>query len=110
MTEPPTLAELGMPPSFERLAAFHQGMVLFTGPAGCGKSSTMAALVRAINDLREDLWRGLGVLSASSPDLGADDVLQRLLHRLDGHPGHLDDLLEADGAGQLRWCGAEHLR
>jgi twitching motility protein PilT len=52
--EPPTLAELGMPASFERLASFHQGMVLFTGPAGCGKSSTMAAMVRMINERRPD--------------------------------------------------------
>ncbi len=52
--EPPTLAELGLPASFERLAAFHQGMVLFTGPAGCGKSSTMAAMVRLVNEQRPD--------------------------------------------------------
>ncbi len=52
--EPPTLTELGLPASFERLASFHQGMVLLTGPAGCGKSSTMAAMVRMVNERRPD--------------------------------------------------------
>ncbi len=52
--EPPTLAELGLPDSFKELVSFHQGIVLLTGPAGCGKSSTMAALVRLINEQRPD--------------------------------------------------------
>lgn len=52
--QPPTLKELGLPESLGRFAEFHQGMVLFTGPAGCGKSSTMAALVRMINESRPD--------------------------------------------------------
>ena len=52
--EPPTLAELGLPDYLTKLASFHQGMVLFTGPAGCGKSSTMAAMVRMINEQRPD--------------------------------------------------------
>ena len=52
--EPPTLEELGLPGDLSRFAEFHQGIVLFTGPAGCGKSSTMAALVRMINESRPD--------------------------------------------------------
>jgi twitching motility protein PilT len=51
---PPTLAELGLPKEFERYTEFHQGLVLFTGPAGCGKSSTMAAMVDLINKSRPD--------------------------------------------------------
>lgn len=51
---PPTLKELGLPDELERFAQLHQGMVLFTGPAGCGKSSTMAAMVNLINAKRED--------------------------------------------------------
>src|SRR6185295_6776060 len=51
---PPTLEKLGMPSSLARLANFHQGMVLLTGPAGCGKSSTLAALVDIINQERRD--------------------------------------------------------
>jgi len=51
---PPTLAELGLPEDFKRFTEFHQGLVLFTGPAGCGKSSTMAAMVNLINQNRPD--------------------------------------------------------
>jgi twitching motility protein PilT len=52
--QPPTLEELGLPSSLARFANFHQGMVLLTGPAGCGKSSTLAALVNIINGERSD--------------------------------------------------------
>jgi len=51
---PPTLAELGLPDSLARLTDFHQGIVLITGPAGCGKSSTLAALVRILNETRHE--------------------------------------------------------
>jgi twitching motility protein PilT len=51
---PPTLAELGLPREFEKFTEFHQGLMLFTGPAGCGKSSTMAAMVDLINTRRPD--------------------------------------------------------
>jgi twitching motility protein PilT len=52
--QPPHLEELGLPSSLARFANFHQGMVLLTGPAGCGKSSTLAALVNIINQDRDD--------------------------------------------------------
>ena len=52
--EPPTLAELGLPESLNQVTRFHQGLVLLTGPAGCGKSSTMAALIDRINERRRD--------------------------------------------------------
>jgi twitching motility protein PilT len=52
--KPPTLEELGLPASLSRLANYHQGMVLLTGPAGCGKSSTLAALLNIINEGRPD--------------------------------------------------------
>lgn len=51
---PPTLAELGLPEDFKRFTEFHQGLILLTGPAGCGKSSTMAAMVNLINESRPD--------------------------------------------------------
>ncbi|MFL6197573.1 MAG: type IV pilus twitching motility protein PilT [Thermoanaerobaculia bacterium] len=51
---PPTLEELGLPATLARFANFHQGMVLLTGPAGCGKSSTLAAMVNIINQARQD--------------------------------------------------------
>ncbi|HEX7598953.1 MAG TPA: type IV pilus twitching motility protein PilT, partial [Polyangia bacterium] len=52
--EPPTLERLGLPSSLARLTTFHQGLVLVTGPAGCGKSSTLAALINLINEDRPD--------------------------------------------------------
>ncbi|MBT8061037.1 MAG: type IV pilus twitching motility protein PilT [Xanthomonadales bacterium] len=51
---PPTLARLGLPDEFKKFTEFHQGLILFTGPAGCGKSSTMAAMVNLINQSRSD--------------------------------------------------------
>ena len=52
--QPPTLEGLGLPSSLAKLANYHQGMVLLTGPAGCGKSSTLAALLNIINEDRHD--------------------------------------------------------
>jgi len=52
--EPPTLEQLGLPSMLAKLTSYHQGLVLLTGPAGCGKSSTLAALVNLINEDRDD--------------------------------------------------------
>lgn len=52
--EPPTLESLGLPVSLAKFADYHQGLVLVTGPAGCGKSATLAALVHLINASRRD--------------------------------------------------------
>ncbi len=51
---PPTLGQLGLPRALARFTNFHQGMVLITGPTGCGKSSTMAALVNLVNEERAE--------------------------------------------------------
>jgi twitching motility protein PilT len=51
---PPSLDELGLPPALARLTNYHQGLVLVTGPAGCGKSSTLAALLNLVNEERSD--------------------------------------------------------
>ncbi|MEO8430171.1 MAG: PilT/PilU family type 4a pilus ATPase [Acidobacteriota bacterium] len=47
--EIPTLAEIGMPESLWEISTFSQGLVLVTGAAGCGKTTTLAALVDRIN-------------------------------------------------------------
>ncbi len=52
--QPPTYADLGLPNALARIANYHQGMVLFTGPAGCGKSSTLAATLNIISEERRD--------------------------------------------------------
>jgi len=49
----PKLADLNLPAHLERLADFRNGLVLAAGPAGSGKSSTLAALVDVINNRRE---------------------------------------------------------
>lgn len=45
----PTLDEIGIPPVVYRLLDLKQGLILVTGPTGCGKSTTMAAMVEHIN-------------------------------------------------------------
>jgi twitching motility protein PilT len=45
----PALKELNLPPSVESLAHLQRGLVLIGGPAGSGKSTTMAALIDDIN-------------------------------------------------------------
>ncbi len=49
-----SLEQLGMPESLYALTEFRTGMVLVTGPAGCGKSSTLAALLQRINEVRPE--------------------------------------------------------
>ncbi len=50
----PTLESLHLPPGLKRLGEARQGLILVTGATGCGKSSTLAALVDLINTQRRD--------------------------------------------------------
>src|SRR5579863_2398911 len=50
----PTLESLHLPAMLQRLAEARQGLVLITGSTGCGKSSTLAALIDIINNQRHD--------------------------------------------------------
>lgn len=45
----PRLHELGMPPAVNKLSHLERGLILITGPTGSGKSTTLAALINAIN-------------------------------------------------------------
>jgi len=50
----PTFEQLGLPEQLKRLTENHQGLVLITGPMGCGKSSTLAALIQLVNTTRDE--------------------------------------------------------
>ena len=45
----PNLADIGLPESLWEVTTYSQGLILVTGPAGCGKTTTLAALVDRIN-------------------------------------------------------------
>ena len=49
----PSVAELGLPPVVGTFSQLPRGLVLVTGPTGCGKSTTLAALVDGINTVRK---------------------------------------------------------
>ena len=49
----PTLEELGFPQTVHQLLENHQGLILVTGPAGCGKSTTLAAMIDWINSRKK---------------------------------------------------------
>ena len=48
----PTLDEIGVPPQVRELMHLPQGLVLFTGPTGSGKSTTQAAMIDFVNHER----------------------------------------------------------
>jgi len=50
----PTIESLHLPPALRKFSDARQGLVLITGPTGCGKSSTLAALIDLINTHRQD--------------------------------------------------------
>ena len=45
----PTPAELGLPPQVESIIKMQQGLVIFSGATGSGKSTSMASLLNEIN-------------------------------------------------------------
>jgi twitching motility protein PilT len=50
---PPTLEQLGAPQVFEKIIDQREGLVIISGPAGAGKTTTLAALVDEINRRRQ---------------------------------------------------------
>ncbi len=49
-TEMPTLEEFGLPEQLKELVMLKRGLVLMVGAAGCGKSTTLAAMINHRND------------------------------------------------------------
>ena len=48
----PLIDDLGLPEVIRKIAEYERGLVLVTGATGSGKSSTLAAMIRHINDTR----------------------------------------------------------
>jgi len=49
-----TCDQLGIPAVVSKLATLPRGLVLVTGPTGCGKSTTLAAIIDVANRARKD--------------------------------------------------------
>jgi len=52
--EVPSFAQLKLPPMVKKFTEYKQGIVLITGPKGCGKTTTLAAMVDLINSNRPE--------------------------------------------------------
>ena len=48
-----SIKELGLPQVLEELCMLQRGLVLVTGPTGSGKSTTLAAMIDAVNSTRD---------------------------------------------------------
>ena len=58
----PSLDEIGMPKVVKDLLNLPQGFILVTGPTGCGKSTTLAAMINYINKNR-----GVNIITLEDP-------------------------------------------
>ncbi|WNZ48830.1 PilT/PilU family type 4a pilus ATPase [Leptolyngbya boryana CZ1] len=48
--EVPTIDRLGLPSVLKHLVSYQQGLILLTGPTGSGKSTSIAAMIRHLNE------------------------------------------------------------
>ncbi|NLJ78492.1 MAG: type IV pilus twitching motility protein PilT [Tissierellia bacterium] len=49
----PSMEELGIPPIVKELSRLPRGLILVTGPTGSGKTTTLASMVKLINEERK---------------------------------------------------------
>ena len=73
----PTVESLGLPPVVKSMADYERGLILLTGATGSGKSSTLAAIVRQINETMRS-----HILTIEDPiEFLHDDKLSRVTQR-----------------------------
>ncbi len=53
-TDVRSMDDLNLPETLKPLTQYHNGLVLVTGSVGCGKSTTLAAMVDEVNKSRQD--------------------------------------------------------
>ena len=81
----PTMADLGLPSSLQRILELKEGLVLVTGPTGSGKSTTLAAIIHELNKSRsshiitiedpiEYVHQPIRLPSATRREVGNDSV------------------------------------
>ncbi|MGA2436622.1 MAG: type IV pilus twitching motility protein PilT [Bryobacteraceae bacterium] len=49
-----TMEQIGIPPSVKDLLYKPRGLILLTGPTGCGKTTTLASMINIINEERDE--------------------------------------------------------
>jgi twitching motility protein PilT len=57
-----SLEDLGIPPKVREFVTHNNGLVLVTGPTGCGKTTTLAAMIDLINETRR-----VNIISVEDP-------------------------------------------
>lgn len=57
-----SFSQLGIPPKIAQLCYLPRGLILITGPTGCGKSTTLACMINHIN-----MERGVHVVTIEDP-------------------------------------------
>ncbi len=72
----PTADELNLPASVRALTQLPQGLVLFTGPTGSGKSTSMAALIGKINH-----ERACHIITVEDPIEYVHNPIKALVHQ-----------------------------
>ncbi|MBI3097063.1 MAG: PilT/PilU family type 4a pilus ATPase [Planctomycetes bacterium] len=52
-TDIPSFEQLNLPPAIAKMCSFNQGLVVFVGPTGQGKSTSLASILQWINENRK---------------------------------------------------------
>ena len=75
-SEIPSIDDCGLPETVKAFTRHHQGLVMVTGPAGCGKTTTLAALIGYINDRKR-----VHIISVEDPIEFVHESRKALIHQ-----------------------------